>query len=161
MKKFSIELKWSFIFIFMSLVWMLLERLTGLHDENIDQHAIYTNLIAIPAILIYYFAIKEKRNRFYKGQISFKEGFKSGLIISIIVTLITPLSLYISTKFISPEYFTNAIEYSVNNKLMVKNDALAYFNYKNYLVLSLMSAPIMGIITSLIISLIIKTREDE
>ncbi len=64
MKKFSIELKWSFIFIFMSLVWMLLERLTGLHDENIDQHAIYTNLIAIPAILIYYFAIKEKRDCF-------------------------------------------------------------------------------------------------
>ncbi len=161
MKKFSIELKWSFIFIFMSLVWMLLERLTGLHDENIDQHAIYTNLIAIPAILIYYFAIKEKRDRFYKGQISFKQGFKSGLIISIMVTLITPLSLYISTKFISPEYFTNAVEYSVKNKLMVKNEALAYFNYKNYLVLSLMSAPVMGIITSLIISLIIKTRKDE
>lgn len=161
MKKFSIELKWSFIFIFMSLVWMLLERLTGLHDENIDQHAIYTNLIAIPAILIYYFAIKEKRDRFYKGQISFKQGFKSGLIISIIVTLITPLSLYISTKFISPEYFTNAVEYSVKNKLMVRNEALAYFNYKNYLVLSLMSALVMGIITSLIISFIIKTRKNE
>ncbi|SHE34638.1 Protein of unknown function [Psychroflexus salarius] len=161
MKKYSIEFKWAFIFIFMSLVWMLLERLTGLHDENIDQHAIYTNLIAIPAILIYYFAIKEKRDRFYKGQISFKQGFKSGLIISIMVTLITPLSLYISTKFISPEYFTNAVEYSVKNKLMVKNEALAYFNYKNYLVLSLISAPVMGIITSLIISLIIKTRKDE
>ncbi len=77
------------------------------------------------------------------------------------VTLITPLSLYISTKFISPEYFTNAVEYSVKNKLMFKNEALAYFNYKNYLVLSLMSAPVMGIITSLIISLIIKTRKDE
>ena len=161
MKKYSIEFKWAFIFIFMSLVWMLLERLTGLHDENIDQHAIYTNLIAIPAILIYYFAIKEKRDRFYKGQISFKQGFKSGLIISIIVTLITPLSLYISTKYISPEYFTNAVEYSVKNKLMVKNEALAYFNYKNYLVLSLMSAPVMGIITSLIISFIIKTIKDE
>ena len=161
MKKYSIEFKWAFIFIFMSLVWMLLERLTGLHDENIDQHAIYTNLIAIPAILIYYFAIKEKRDRFYKGQISFKQGFKSGLIISIMVTLITPLSLYISTKFISPEYFTNAVEYSVKNKLMVKNEALAYFNYKNYLVLSLMSAPVMGIITSLIISFIIKTIKDE
>lgn len=161
MKKYSIEFKWAFIFIFMSLGWMLLERLTGLHDENIDQHAIYTNLIAIPAILIYYFAIKEKRDCFYKGQISFKQGFKSGLIISIIVTLITPLSLYISTKFISPEYFTNAVEYSVKNKLMVKNEALAYFNYKNYLVLSLISAPVMGIITSLIISLIIKTRKNE
>ena len=161
MKKYSIEFKWELIFIFMSLVWMLLERLTGLHDENIDQHAIYTNLIAIPAILIYYFAIKEKHDRFYKGQISFKQGFKSGLIISIIVTLITPLSLYISTKYISPEYFTNAVEYSVKNKLMVKNEALAYFNYKNYLVLSLMSAPVMGIITSLIISFIIKTIKDE
>jgi len=161
MKKYSIEFKWTFIFIFMSLVWMLFERLTGLHDEYIDQHAVYTNLIAIPAILIYYFAIKEKRDRFYKGQISFKQGFKSGLIISIMVTLITPLSLYISTKFISPEYFTNAVEYSVKNKLMVRNEALAYFNYKNYLVLSLMSALVMGIITSLIISFIIKTRKNE
>jgi hypothetical protein len=161
MKKYSIELKWAFIFILMSLGWMLLEKLTGLHDENIDQHATYTNLIAIPAILIYYFAIKEKRDCFYNGQISFKQGLISGIIISVIVTLITPLSLYISTNFISPEYFENAIEYSVENKLMSRNEASAYFNYNNYLIFSLSSAPIMGILTSLIISLIIKTRKNE
>jgi len=34
----------------MSLVWMLLEKLTGLHGKYIDYHLYLTNVFAIPAI---------------------------------------------------------------------------------------------------------------
>ena len=57
MAKFKIEIKWGVIFVIMSLGWMLLERLAGLHGEHIDKHALYTNFIAIPAIAVYIFGI--------------------------------------------------------------------------------------------------------
>jgi len=60
MNKFKLEIKWALLFTIMSLLWMLLERLLGLHDEHIEKHAIYTNFIAIPSILIYVFALHQK-----------------------------------------------------------------------------------------------------
>ncbi len=38
MKKISTEIKWALIFVAMSLLWMLLEKLSGLHSTHIDKH---------------------------------------------------------------------------------------------------------------------------
>jgi hypothetical protein len=72
MKSIKIELKWAFIFTIMSLLWMALEKVTGLHDVNIEQHYIYTNLYAIPAIVIYVLALKDKKHNFYGGRVNYK-----------------------------------------------------------------------------------------
>ncbi len=53
MKKYSIEIKWTIVFVLMTLLWMVGEKLTGLHDENIEHHLVYTNFYAIPAIAVY------------------------------------------------------------------------------------------------------------
>lgn len=158
MKNFKIELKWAIIFVLMSLIWMGLERLVGLHDVYIEQHSLYTNFIAIPAFILYYLAFKDKRENFYQGKISYGQCFKTGLIISVIVAVFTPLSLYISSNFITPNYFENATAYAVEEELMTKVEAEAYFNYTNYLAMSVISAPIFGMITSLIIGLFVKRK---
>jgi len=88
----------------MTLIWMLLEKLAGLHDEHIDKHPIYTNFIAIPAIAIYVFSLLDKRKKFYKGAMTYKQGFISGLVITAIVTVLSPLSQYITPTIITPEY---------------------------------------------------------
>ncbi|MDY0089018.1 MAG: hypothetical protein RBR78_01495 [Flavobacteriaceae bacterium] len=69
MKNLKIEIKWAVIFSLMMLLWMLLEKLTGLHSTHIDKHAYISNLFAIPAILIYVLALKDKKKNFYNGQI--------------------------------------------------------------------------------------------
>ena len=46
----KIEIKWALIFSVMGLLWMLLEKLSGLHGKYIDYHQYLTNLFAIPAI---------------------------------------------------------------------------------------------------------------
>jgi len=159
MKNLTIEIKWALIFVVMGLLWMLMEKLTGLHDVNIEQHSIYTNLIAIPSVLIYVLALLDKRKNFYCGAMTYIQGFVSGLIITAIVTILTPLTQYITSTFISPDYFSNMVTYSVENDLMPREAAEEYFNLKNYIIQSTMFVPVVGIVTSAIVALFVKKKE--
>ncbi len=91
LNSFRTEIKWALIFVATMLAWMLLERVVGLHDTHIDNHAIYTNFFAIPAIAVYVFALLDKRKSDYNGVMNYKQGFLSGLIITLIVTVLTPI----------------------------------------------------------------------
>lgn len=153
MVKFKIEIKWGILFTVIGLLWMLLERLFGLHDEHIDKHSIYTNLIAIPSILIYVFAFLDKRKNYFNGALTYKQGFMSGLLITFIVTLLVPFSQYITSTLITPNFFTNLINYSIENELKSKEDAIRFFNLKNYVIQGLISAPIMGVMTTGIVAI--------
>lgn len=148
----TIEMKWAFFFIMMMLLWMVMEKLVGLHDVYIDQHAVYTNFVAIPAILIYFFALRDKRETFYKGKMTYTQGLVSGLIITAIVTVITPALQFVTSTFITPEYFQNASEYAVSQGMMSAEQAAEYFNTNSYIIQATIGAPIMGIMTSLIVA---------
>jgi len=158
MEKIKIEIKWALIYIIMGFMWMFLERLLGLHDEHIDQHAYYTMFITIPAILVYVLALLDKRKNYYQGVMSYKQGFISGLMITLIVTLLIPLSQYITASIITPNYFANAIRYTVEKGAMTHEGAMNYFNNKNYIIQGLIGTPVMGIIISAIVSIFTKKR---
>ena len=153
MNKFKIEIKWSVIFIIMMLLWMVMEKVTGLHDVHIDKHAIYTNFVAIPAIIVYVLALLDKRKNYYDGKMTYMQGFISGLIISIIVTIFSPLTQYITSTIITPDYFINIINYSVSQGMMTQTEAEAYFNLKSYMIQVLIGTPIMGIVTAAIVAI--------
>ncbi len=152
MKKITIEIKWALIFVAMTLVWMALERLAGLHDTHIDKHPVFTNFIAIPAILIYFLALIDKRKRDYNGVMSYRQGFISGLIITAIVTVLSPLTQTITSLLITPDYFSNVIEYSVSHGLKSRDEAEKYFSLGSYIIQGLIGAPAMGIITTAIVA---------
>lgn len=153
LKQISIEIKWAVIFIIMTLLWMLLERLVGLHDVYIDKHPIFTNIIAIPAIAVYVLALRNKRKSYYNGKMTYMQGFISGLIITFIVTVLSPVTQIITSYVITPHYFSNVINYSVTNGLMNQEAAEAYFNIKSYIIQGLMGASIMGTITAAIVAI--------
>lgn len=138
----------------MTLIWMLLERLVGLHSTHIDKHPIYTNLIAIPAIVIYVFALLDKRKKAYQGTMAYQQAVVSGLII----TILTPLNQYITSSFITPEYFPNAIQYAVENGKMTPEAAENFFHLKNYIIQGFMGAPIMGLLTTLIVAIFVRKK---
>ena len=159
MKNIRIELKWAMIFVAMSLLWMVLEKAVGLHSTHIGKHMYLTNLFAIPAILVYVLALKDKKKNFYKGQMSYKQGFVSGLIITVIVTLLAPLTQWITSTVITPEYFPNVIAYSVDTGFYeTVEEAEAYFNLKNYMVQSTIGALVMGIVTSAVVALFVRSK---
>ena len=159
MKNIRIELKWALIFVGMSLLWMVLEKAVGLHSTHIGMHMYLTNLFAIPAILVYVFALKDKKKNYYSGQMSYKQGFVSGLIITVIVTLLAPLTQWITSTIITPEYFPNVIAHSVDTGFYeTVEEAEAYFNLKNYMVQSTIGALVMGVLTTAIVTLFVRTK---
>lgn len=158
MKSLKVEIKWALLFILMQLAWITTEKLAGFHDERIDQHAIVTNFIAIPSILLYVLALLEKRRNVYDGKMTYVQGLFTGLWMTLLVSILAPLSQYITSTYITPDYFNNMIAHSVSTDQMSQSEAEAFFNLKNYTIIVLYSTPVMGIITSLIVAVFTRRK---
>lgn len=159
MVKFKQEIKWAIIFVIMSLFWMVLERVAGLHHTHIDKHLYLTNFFAIPAVWIYVLAIIDKKNNHYNGQMTYIQGFISGFFITIFVAILSPLNQWVISTLITPDYFSNAIAYALDSGYHdSRKEAEAYFNLRNYMFQSFVGSLIMGIMTSLIVPLFIRSR---
>ncbi|MGE8377522.1 MAG: DUF4199 domain-containing protein [Sphingobacterium sp.] len=160
MKNIKIEIKWAIFFTLMTLVWMLLEKICGLHGKYIDYHRYLTNLFAIPAILFMVLALKDKKTNFYHGNISYIQGLISGLVLSVIIALLSPLTQWIISYVITPEYFPNVIKRSVEiGYYKTTAEAEANFNYKNYAINSTIFAFIFGAVTTAIAMIFIRTKK--
>ena len=159
MGNIKIEIKWAIYFTLMTLVWMLLEKLSGLHGKYIDYHLYLTNLFAIPAIWFMVLALQDKKKNFYNGQISYKQGLVSGIILSAFIALLSPLTQWITSYVITPEYFPNVIKRSVElGYYKTKAEAEANFNYKNYAINSTIFAFVFGVVTTVIAMIFIRTK---
>lgn len=156
LNNFKTEIKWAVIFVTTALVWVLLEKITGLHDDHIDKHAVYTNFFAIPAITVYFFALRDKRKSDHDGVMSYKLGFLSGLIITLLVTVLSPMTQFITSTIITPDYFANIIEYSVQQGEMSREAAENYFNLKSYIIQGVIGAPVMGVLTTAVVAFFTK-----
>ncbi|PRX42440.1 DUF4199 domain-containing protein [Salegentibacter salegens] len=158
MKNYVIEIKWGVIFFAASLLWMYFEKLMGWHDVLIAKHAIYTNFFGLIAIAVYLFAIHDKRKNFFGGKMRWKQGFVSGVILSIVIALLSPIGQLITHYLISPEFFENSIESSVERNAMKREDAEAYFNLSSYIVQSIAGALMFGVVTAAFAALILKRK---
>jgi hypothetical protein len=159
MENIKIEIKWALIFSVMGLLWMVLEKVCGLHSTYIDYHLYLTNLFAIPAVWVMVLALKEKKRKFYGGRMTYRQGLISGLILSVIIALISPLTQWITSYIISPEYFPNVIKRSVEiGYYNTTAEAQANFNYKNYAIQGAVGALVMGIVTTAVVMLFLKTK---
>ncbi|WP_319480653.1 DUF4199 domain-containing protein [uncultured Draconibacterium sp.] len=158
MKKFAIEIKWTILFAVIQLIWMVGERIAGLHDENIEKHAIVTNFFALVAIAVYVVALLDKRKNDFDGKMTWIQGFISGLIITLGVTILTPLTQYLTVEVITPHYFENMIRYAVENGLQTQEEAEGYFNLRSYMIQSVIFAPLMGLVTSAIVAIFTRKK---
>jgi hypothetical protein len=160
MKNLKIEIKWATIFSVVSLLWMLLEKLCGLHGKYIDYHLYLTNLFAIPAIIVMVMALKDKKKSFYGGQMNYKQGLISGIVLSVIIALISPLTQWITSYVITPEYFPNVIKRSVEiGYFKTTAEAEANFNYQNYAIQGAIGALVMGVVTIAIAMIFLRTKK--
>jgi hypothetical protein len=131
----------------------------GLHSTYIDYHLYLTNLFAIPAIIVMVLALKDKKKTFYAGQMTYQQGWISGTVLSVFIALISPLSQWITSYIITPEFFSNVIKRSLElGYYKTTAAAAANFNYKNYAIQGVIGALIMGMLTSTIAMIFIRTK---
>ncbi|MGX5914732.1 DUF4199 domain-containing protein [Aliidiomarina sp. Khilg15.8] len=158
LQRYRHEIYWGVLFTLAMLIWMLVERLVGLHSTYIAHHPMYTNFFALVAILIYVLALGQKREKYYHGNMSWKEGFYSGFIITLVVAILSPLAQLLIHSLISPHFFTNAATHAIESGHMQPAEAGAYFNLGNYIISAFFGALIMGVVTSAIVAFFVRTR---
>lgn len=160
MKNIKTEIKWAFIFSGMGLLWMVLEKLVGLHDKYIDYHMYLTNLFMIPAVWVTVLALRDKKRRDFAGNMTYLQGFLSGMLLTIFIAALSPLTQWITSYVITPEYFPNVIKRSVElGYFKTTADAAANFNYQNYAVQGAIGALIMGTVTVAIVMIFVRTKQ--
>ncbi|MGL2967571.1 DUF4199 domain-containing protein [Flavobacterium sp. XGLA_31] len=161
MKNFTIEIKWALRFTLLTLAWAIGEKLMGLHDQHIALYGICTNLIGIPALLFYIIALKEKKRYFFHGNMNWQQGFISGIMLSFLIALLSPIAQYVIYSSITPHFFETIIQYKTTLKEhpMDLETARHYFNLRSYMVQSVFGDLSMGITTGAIISLVIRTKK--
>lgn len=158
MNNYKLEIRWGIIFSVAMLLWLFIERMVGLHSTYIAHHANWTYLFAIIAVVIYVLALRQKRYKELHGQMTWKQGFMSGLGITVVVTLLTPLTQWLAHSFVSPHFFTNMAHHAVNSGMLSEPQALQYFSLQNYMVQSVIGALIMGVATSAVVALFVRSK---
>lgn len=150
--RFVLEIKWALVFQLVFLLWMIGERTAGLHDTYIHLHPILTNLFAIPAIAVYILALANFKKDMSYPRLSFLSSFLFGLRTTLIIALISPLMQWLVSACISPDFFANAIEFTVQSGMKSRAEAELYFNLKSYLLMSVFGTLFMGILTSVLVA---------
>ena len=151
-------------------LWLLLEFFLGLHTTRIDYQPFFTWLSVIIPITGLYWAIKAKRNRFYGGEITFIQAAKTGLIVTGVSSLTSPLLAWLYVSVVNPFYFSTTITHrkqmieelnlsSLEEKSIKINEAYQYFNVSTYLIQSFLTILIIGIVLTLIIAALIKKNK--
>jgi len=75
--------------------------------------------------------------------------------------LLTPAAQYITHNYISPQYFQNAINYSVERKVHTQEQADAYFNLNSYIIMASLAGLSMGVVTSAIVALVVRNKTNK
>lgn len=159
MKKFKIEFKWSIIISFIYLAWMTLEKQLGFHDDKLKWQILFNLLIVFPNFVLYYLALIDKKKNYYNGIMNWRQGFISGVVISFIIALLSPIVQFITHEFITPLFFEKMISLSVESKRMTLEQAQNYFNLTAYIWQSISGGLSFGVVIGAIIAYFLKPKE--
>lgn len=158
MKKYQIEIKWAGIHFLVYLLWMFSERLCGLHGRHIQYQQLVSVFILVPSLLIYALALLEKKLKVFQGTITFKQAFKSGMLLTLFIVLLSPISQLITTRLISPDYFENMRDFAVTHQGMPPGEAQSRLNIGAFIMQSLVGGLITGALFSALVAIVIRTK---
>lgn len=160
MKKFAIEIKWGIRYAFLWILWLYAEKKFGYYDTKINDHALYSMLFMVVMLIVYFAAIKEKKVDFFENQMSWKQGVVTGIFLTVVIVLLTPICQIIFHKAIAPEFFPNMIKHAVSNGYSAEV-AQNYFNLWSYILQSIFGTLSLGVVLSAIVALFLQTKKEK
>ncbi|MBS3737729.1 MAG: DUF4199 domain-containing protein [Psychroflexus sp.] len=160
MEKFKIEFKWASIFTGINLIWIYIEKYLGLHSEYIDYHSIVSLVMLLPLSLCIFMSLSQKRQDYYKGEMTWQKAFLSGSLLSLLVAGLSPGPVYVMAEYVSPEFFEIAqnasAERGVSQKLTKQ-----LFNLNTYISQAIMFYLAFGVMISAIVGLFVKRQSKQ
>jgi hypothetical protein len=134
------------------------EKYLGYHDTNVSSQPIFSFWLMVPQALIYIVAIRQKRERYYGGEITWQKAFISGVVLSAIIAGLSPAAVYLMTEFISPEFMSNIVE--VRAEQGVPREGLEQiYNLNTMLRDAIFNNLATGVFFSAIIALFLKNKK--
>jgi len=133
------------------IVWKACEKLLGFHDGNINLYPVISDLILIPIIIIYSVGFKSLRIGL-GGKIKFINALGFGLMASLFIVALTPMSVWIFDQFLNPNFYATMIQYQVKNHLSTLEIAQQSFNHENFKQSCLIGNIVTGSILSVILA---------
>lgn len=158
MKKFEIELKWASAFTAISIAWVYFERYLGYHDEFVSSQAIFSFWLLLPQALIYVVSIREKREKYYKGEITWQKAFISGVVLSAIIAGLSPAAIYIMLEFVSPDFLSNIVEVRAEQG-MPREGLTQIYNLNTMVTQAIFNNLATGVFFAAVIGLILKNKK--
>lgn len=158
MKKFGIEIKWSIVSIIIFLAWMTLEKKLGFHSYKIKWQPLFNLLYIFPTFILYFLALREKKNKFYNGNINWKQGFISAIVISFIIVIFSPITQFITHEFISPNFLENTINQIVLSKKLTLEEAKEFTTLTSSIWKNISDGLSFGVVIGAIVAYILKTK---
>ena len=155
--RFKVEFRWASIFTAINLVWVYIEKSLGFHDELSFIHPVLSFLLILPIGACIFFSIRQKRETYYSGQITWQKAFMSGAFLSLLIAALSIGTVYIMAQYVSPDFFENAIKISVE-KGADEDFVKQSFNLNAYIKDTMMFYLASGVMVSAIIALIMRSK---
>lgn len=153
MNKYAIEIKWSIIFAVVYLFWLYVEKFLGFHSLKAVQEPIFNLLFTPISVLLIFLCIKEKKKVVHQNTMGWKEGFASGIILSLLLSVTTTLVVYVFFTTISPNFFELAIEQTKKTET-----AKLSFNLPSFIKNNIFDKLSFGVVIAAFVSFALKTK---
>jgi hypothetical protein len=158
MGKYKIEIKWGVVITLAMIAWLVVEKMAGWHDELIESHAAMTNLFTVVALVIYYFALLDKRKHDLGGKMTWTDGFMCGFAITVVAALLNPIAQLLLLYVISPEFLKNLADYMVQMGHMSRSEAGGVFTPVYIIIQGFLGALMMGVLVSALVAIITQKK---
>lgn len=162
------ELKWGLITGLGVAAWIIAEYFLGFHSELMEIGKFTGYFAIIIPLLTYYFGLREKRDKVLGGKISFARAFGSGLLMSLITSIILTIFMFVYVEFINPDWFESGVAYEMRRleeagysgqEIGMQLSDFAYlYSTPTQLVVTFFGTLIQGILISLAMAFTIKKK---
>ena len=162
MNQFGIEVKWAGFITTLYIVWALIEKQLGWHQDF--SHTIGSGLMFFLLVFVLYvIAFLDKKKNFYANNWSIKDAFKFGMFLTGLLAILNPLVQFIIYQSISPDYFDNMIHYKMHqpSNQLKREDLELLLNSEVYIRNGIFDTLSYGIIYSIILAYLVKSKKYE
>lgn len=154
------EILWGSIAGLSSLLWILGEWALGFHTVYLEQYANASLAWGVAFIVCVLLGMLQKRNAvglvYTRGV-----GIRTGLFVTTIAVGVKPIIWWLYAQVLNTSFFSTLIAYEVSMGNAKATQAELLYNWRTFMLLSMVGTLVLGVLSTLFISWFIKAKTME